>query len=80
MSPDRIWIRNWLPKIFDGFPSSIIDHFVSALAEEGMVSVQDLLTALELEQLTLAYLKEIGIVCKLGHYNRLSSALLRFKK
>jgi len=79
LPPDRVWIRNWLPKSFEGFPASIVTQFVEALAEEGMVSVQDLLTAQALGQLTLEYFREIGIACKLGHYNRVISSLSKFK-
>ena len=78
-SNERIWIRDWLPKTFDGFPTSLVDQFANALEEEGMVSVQDLLTAQDLGQLTLSYFRDIGINCKLGHYNRLVWALSKFR-
>lgn len=74
-SLERYWIHSWLPDVFEGFPPATVSHFVNTLADEGMVSVQDLLMALTQGQLTLQYFEKIGIVCKLGHYNRLVSAL-----
>lgn len=77
-APERMWIRNWLPVAFEGFPSPLIEQYVTLLAEEGMVSVQDLITANDLGQLTLEFFKDIGITCKIGHYNRLISALSKY--
>mmetsp|Transcript_36638 Transcript_36638/g.68166 ORF Transcript_36638/g.68166 Transcript_36638/m.68166 type:complete len:738 (-) Transcript_36638:382-2595(-) len=74
-SPDRYWIHSWLPEVFEGFPPATVSHFVNTLTDEGMVSVEDLQMAQSQGQLTLEYFEKIGIVCKLGHYNRLISAL-----
>lgn len=71
----RLWIKDWLPVEFEGFPPSLCDQFIFAFSNEGLVSVQDLLTAQENGQLSYEFLKELNIGCRFGHYNRLKSSL-----
>ena len=71
----RVWIKDWLPVEFEGFPPAIADQFITAFSEEGLVSVQDLLIAHANGQLSHDFLKELDIGCRFGHYNRLISCL-----
>ena len=72
----QIWLKDWLPVIFEGFSSSLIQSFCEALQDDGFVSVNDLLIAQRMDQLTFDYLRNIGF--KIGHYNRLITGLKSF--
>jgi len=70
-------LNDWIPSIYQqGFPHDLVHSLVSALQNEGFVSVQDLLDAQNASQLDATYLKELGF--KMGHSNRLLKALKDF--
>lgn len=72
----HVWLKDWLPVIFEGFSSSLIESFCEALQDDGFVSVNDLVIAQAMNQLTFDYLRNIGF--KIGHYNRLVTGLKSF--
>jgi hypothetical protein len=74
----QVTLKEWLPIVLSGFPENLIDSFVEKLGEEGFVLVQDLIIAQSMDQLSLDYLREFGF--KLGHYNRLITALGSVKR
>jgi len=69
----QVWLKDWLPGVLDGFPSSLIDSFIQALQEDGFISVNDLIIAQSMDQLTFEYLRSMGF--KMGHFNRLITSL-----
>jgi hypothetical protein len=72
----KVLLKDWLPEVLDGFPSSLIDSFVQALQEDGFISVTDLTIAQSMDQLTFEYLRSMGF--KMGHFNRLITSLKSF--
>lgn len=77
-SPTKhVWLQDWLPVIFEGFPDSMIDSFCANLTAEGFASVQDLIVANAMGQLTFEFLKDYGF--KIGHYNRLVTNITSFE-
>jgi hypothetical protein len=66
-------LSHWLPVVYHGFPIPLIESFRLHLAEEGFLTVGDLLVAMDMAQLSLNYLAGFGF--KIGHYNRLITHL-----
>lgn len=65
----------WLPELFHGFDSSLVQSFVDMLRDEGgFVCIQDIAEAHVNKQLTFEFMQSICGM-KLGHYNRLIKGL-----
>ena len=72
---DKWMIKAWLPIVFSGFDYDVIDSFVAQLRDNGgFVTVQDLLDAVDRDELTREALADIAGF-KVGHCNRLDKAL-----
>lgn len=69
----ELWLQQWMPEVFKGFPTPVVETLMGKLEDEGFVSVYDLVTAKEKNQLSFDFLKDLGF--KLGHYNRLIEGL-----
>jgi hypothetical protein len=66
-------LEDWLPIVFQGFPTALVSGFIRQLNEEGFLTVEDLQLAHGQGQLPLEYLESFGM--KLGHFNRLMKGL-----
>jgi hypothetical protein len=66
-------IGDWLPTVLVGFPPELIAQFSAQLQGEGFLSVQDLVVARALGQLTVEFLSRMGF--KIGHCNRIFACL-----
>jgi hypothetical protein len=74
VNPKKLMIENWFPLVFEGFPATIIESFVSQFIDEAYICANDLIVAQSLNQLSFEYLREeYGF--KKGHYNRLMTSL-----
>ena len=71
------WLSAWLPEVFKGYGPDFVEIAVSKFADEGFVSVEDLLSARDSGLLTPEYLREVADL-RLGHYNRLILSLNNF--
>jgi hypothetical protein len=74
VNPKKLMIENWFPLVFEGFPATIIESFVSQFIDEAYICANDLIVAQSLNQLSFECLREeYGF--KKGHYNRLMTSL-----
>lgn len=78
LSPDGIWLSDWLPVVLHGFPAPLVQSLCEGLREDGLISVSDLLIAQSMNQLSFEYLRTLGF--KVGHFNRIVANLQKFTK
>jgi hypothetical protein len=71
----NVLLSQWLPEVFAGFDSTLVQGFIEKLRDEaGFANTKDLFEAQVKGQLTFELLKDLADF-KLGHYNRLVAAL-----